>query len=47
MKIPRARISGPYGVRQAAVSDNIFNGKPRVTNHTKIPVTLNSSASEP
>jgi hypothetical protein len=35
------------GVRQAAVSDNIFSGKPRVTNHTRIAVTLNNSASEP
>jgi len=35
------------GVRQAAVSDNIFSGKPRVTNRSKIPVTLNSNICEP
>jgi len=34
------------GVRQAAVSDNIFSGKPRVTNHSKIAVTLNHNAGD-
>ena len=33
-------------VRRAVISDNILTGKPRLSNHSKHPVTLNNNASD-
>lgn len=35
------------GVRRTIVSDNLYTGKPRVTNRSKHPVTLNSNPVDP
>jgi len=42
----KAQVELGEGVRRAVIADNIFTGKPRLTNNSKRPLVLNNNADD-